>query len=236
MVGESGPAYTAFLIYRDLGPRRTINAAYAHHKAQTAPRDLSAGPHKAPKAPGTWKLWARTHHWDERARAWDAHRSQIEQDARDKALAAAVETAEAEWAARRHHIRERAHGLALKLFEKAEQMLAMPIVRRKTEDNGQIVIFEPAKWSFGTVATFLEIANKTARLAANMPLEVEDEPADNVRDLLFEAPGQIAAAAPASVVPEMPVDVVQKPTITTSSSTTPGADGAPIKPAKVRPG
>jgi hypothetical protein len=82
-------------------------------------------------------------------------------------------------------------------------MLAFPLVRKKTEDNGQTVIFEPVKFTMGTVTSLLNVANKTGRMAANIPPEIDDDATgDDFRDLLFESPGQVAAAAPPASSPK----------------------------------
>lgn len=73
--GESGPAYAAFLTYRDLpvtGRGRTINAAWQAHSG-----------HKT-VAPGYFRGWARTWLWIERASVWDAEATRLELQATAK--------------------------------------------------------------------------------------------------------------------------------------------------------
>lgn len=60
---------------------------------------------------------------------------------------------------RRHRLRERFYNLSLRTLEKIEQMLAFPLVRKKTEDEGKVLIFEPVKFTMGTVASLLDVAN-----------------------------------------------------------------------------
>ncbi len=60
--GESGRAFRAFTQYRDLGPGRSLNAAY------TASREAK----EELRAPGTWYEWSARFRWVERAAAWDA--------------------------------------------------------------------------------------------------------------------------------------------------------------------
>ena len=54
---ESIEAYAAFCKYRDLGPSRSLNAAYG----------------KSKRASGRWNQWAADHEWSERVRAYDEH-------------------------------------------------------------------------------------------------------------------------------------------------------------------
>ncbi len=69
---EPGEAYVRFLIYRNLGPSRTLNAAYA-----LASKKVSKGakrrrsPISPKRAPGQWERNSAAYHWHERAIAWD---------------------------------------------------------------------------------------------------------------------------------------------------------------------
>jgi hypothetical protein len=65
--GEPEAAYVRFLIYRNLGPARSLDLAY---------RTFQEGQEGAPesverRAPGQWYGDSRTFAWVERARAWD---------------------------------------------------------------------------------------------------------------------------------------------------------------------
>ncbi len=62
---ESGRAYSAFVLYRDLGPTRSLAAAYA------ASRHPGGG--VAKKAASHWEEWSSAYDWVERAEAYDAH-------------------------------------------------------------------------------------------------------------------------------------------------------------------
>lgn len=79
--GESARAYVAFCAYRDLGPSRSLSAAYGQHK----------GIEKAAvTVPGAWTRWSVKFRWVERAEAWDADVEKKQQaafDARLKQLA-----------------------------------------------------------------------------------------------------------------------------------------------------
>ena len=57
--GESAKAWAAFIVYRGMGPNRTLRAAAA------------AAPELSPSL-NTWKGWANRGAWRARAAAWDA--------------------------------------------------------------------------------------------------------------------------------------------------------------------
>jgi len=63
MPGESGPAYAAFVAYRDLGPSRTFKA----------------GADQAGKHESLMRRWATRNRWRERAWAWDLHEARQEE-------------------------------------------------------------------------------------------------------------------------------------------------------------
>jgi hypothetical protein len=73
---EPAAAYARFLCYRNLGPMRSIEAAYAAYaaEAEAIPSRMGKAP-KGPKkpSPGNWKADARQYRWRERAEAWDVH-------------------------------------------------------------------------------------------------------------------------------------------------------------------
>lgn len=57
---ESDEAYVRFLVYRNLGPARSIDKAYA-----------ATNRSKAKRASGQWNEDSITHEWTKRAVAWD---------------------------------------------------------------------------------------------------------------------------------------------------------------------
>jgi hypothetical protein len=62
-VRESARAYAAFCGFRDLGPKRTLRAAY---------RTLNgAEGHEGRGYPGCWRRWVLVYRWVERAQAYD---------------------------------------------------------------------------------------------------------------------------------------------------------------------
>jgi hypothetical protein len=76
--GESARAYTAFCLFRDLGPRRSLDAASRsyHHPGPEA-RQLPSG--RLPRASGTIRRWAHRWRWLDRACAWDEETERIKQ-------------------------------------------------------------------------------------------------------------------------------------------------------------
>ena len=68
--GESGQAYTAFCLYRDLGPRRSLDEASRRYHS-TAPEGDDAASGRRPRASGRIRRWAERWNWNARALAWD---------------------------------------------------------------------------------------------------------------------------------------------------------------------
>lgn len=159
-------------------------------------------------ADGTWQNWSAKYNWPARAQAWDQHHAKVREAAREEATRAE----ERKWARRRIELLELEYGSAALLLKVAAEKLE----RQKTLTN---------------VSTAIEIASKLMRRACKLPVEVEENPPDNFRDLFFESSGEIAASTPATAVPEMPADVMRKPRINTAKAE-PGRDGAPQQPPK----
>ncbi len=69
--GESSKAYVAFCLYRDLGPRRSIDEASRlyHHTNHTDAERTQSG--RRTRASGKIRFWANHWHWSARAAAWD---------------------------------------------------------------------------------------------------------------------------------------------------------------------
>ena len=74
---EVPAAYIAFKVYRDMGPRRSVEKAYQNSQSDRAGK----------RAPGSWGKWFKHNKWAARAAAWDAHNEKIWQDAHDIAIA-----------------------------------------------------------------------------------------------------------------------------------------------------
>jgi hypothetical protein len=67
--GEPKDAYSHFLAYRNLGPGRSIDAAY--FMAKESGRGRKKRPTRAKRAPSNWGLESVAWNWVERAIAWD---------------------------------------------------------------------------------------------------------------------------------------------------------------------
>jgi hypothetical protein len=74
--GETETAYARFLLFRNLGPARTLDAAYRAYLAtpeiDDGPPDIEVGKgDKRRRAPGSWQKEAAEQSWADRAAAWD---------------------------------------------------------------------------------------------------------------------------------------------------------------------
>lgn len=77
--GESTRAYSAFLVYRDLGPQRSLRKAseiiYPRYRQRG-----TTGP------PGRIVLWSGQFKWHQRAEAWDAYLRRLKEDEERRAI------------------------------------------------------------------------------------------------------------------------------------------------------
>jgi len=98
---ETEEAYTAFCLYRDLGPRRTIDLAYRQQLSNNRATKITE---MEMRASGRWTHWSVIHDWRRRALAYDRHLTRIELRAREKL----AEQTGIQWAEERDQdIRER---------------------------------------------------------------------------------------------------------------------------------
>jgi hypothetical protein len=145
--GESAKAYKAFATYRDLGPKRSLNAAY------TKSRGVK-GASKERRATGTWHRWAIEHHWVARATAYDDH-----VDAKARA------EREAKWAERQAQVDDRAWESAEQLLGRAQEMLEFPLVEQRADRDGKTIVIKPSRWRLRDAEAFVSIADRLMRLA-----------------------------------------------------------------------
>ncbi len=159
--GETSTAYAAFCTYRDLGPTRTLLAAYQQGGGP------KRGPKGAQETSGHWKRWHRRHEWRSRAEAYDAY---LDEEKR---------RAEAQkWRERGEDLVEEQYQLAVAMLEKARQMLAFPLVRQTVEQRDEDgrpthITIEPVRWTFGTAARLVMVAVELGRLATGLPTKNE---------------------------------------------------------------
>jgi hypothetical protein len=70
LAGESGLAYAAFCVFRDLGFERNIRKAVESAEADTGKRE---------KRYGVWRNWCSVYRWRERAAAYDNYTEKLKQ-------------------------------------------------------------------------------------------------------------------------------------------------------------
>jgi hypothetical protein len=126
---ETSEAYKAFLVYRDLGPDRTIEVAAdavteSAHSAH--PPQNSAGTRTEPFKPLTYpaaRKLSMAHKWVDRARDWDNH-LQVERDKVDRARAR-------KWEERKHQMAEAIFEDGERLRQKGRVITDLPIVEKR---------------------------------------------------------------------------------------------------------
>jgi hypothetical protein len=73
MPEESAENYARFLVYRDLGVKRSVKAAFNKYR-----QELAGMAAVDPQLPGgTWSKLCVDYHWVERAAAWDVHKIRV---------------------------------------------------------------------------------------------------------------------------------------------------------------
>ncbi len=120
--------YEWFHAFLMLGPSRSVVGAFNAVQAKK-------GKEKQSQAHGAWNAAAIKWHWKERVALWDAEQRRLEEE---------------EFAERRRKMKNRLFGIAEKMADKTEMMLAFPVATPQISPNGQTTI-EPGKWNFNTV-------------------------------------------------------------------------------------
>lgn len=151
--GETAKAFQAFRAYRDLGPARTMLAAYRLTKGKPDAKAISGG----------WARWSQEHRWTERADAYDLHREQTERLEREQTWRErAAQVADTEW------------DLGQQLIERAKEMLRYPLVEQRTERDGRTIVVKPSRWTAGDARGYVELATKLLRLATGKPTDRQE--------------------------------------------------------------
>ena len=227
--GESENAFAQFKIYRDIGPERTLLKAWCIFRNIPFSDDVSLS--------GQFKLNARRWEWKRRAGEWDRHRESLEIVSNAHAIAItmtpeqvhAAVSDEVDWIDKRRQIRrnqlEISELILTKVREMATQSTIRKRVRRETTPDGRTInytIWEPAKWSFRTMAEMAEIGIRLARLGADMPIrEAKDSDDDGTggdgNSIWVESSGQLESVLPPGAVPPMPEDPTIAPHIDTGN-------------------
>jgi len=147
--GESAKAYEAFAAYRDLGPDRSLPAAYRQRYGK---KPAAGG------VPGYFLAWSSAHRWVERCRLYDAHLE-------EQALA----ELEGEWIQRRNRVRDTEWSISERLMERLEGMLEHPlteeVVEEDDEDGLRVTTIKPSRWTLNTARLIAESISKLQRLA-----------------------------------------------------------------------
>lgn len=191
MVDEPDLWFDRFNRFRRSGPVRSIHQIYVEERQTNV---KAAGKVVAPirgGTPGVWQLMSKRWDWNGRARAWDAFLA-----ARDEAI----------WLQRRDELRGKEWEVSAALIKKAEEMLKFPLAtvvkHVNTETGDATTEVRPARWDFNTVSTYLEMASKISRLAAEMKAATEPTTLINqttnvirVRELVVQAPIPLAPGA-----------------------------------------
>lgn len=97
--GESDKAFEAFVVFRDLGPTRSL-ADVCRNRTGRVPKGYQKGTGNRAKGLSAIKRWSTKYQWVARATAYDANQDAIRQAARDKVLAKTTESDFQKWSAR----------------------------------------------------------------------------------------------------------------------------------------
>ncbi len=84
--GESAKAYAAFCLYRDRGPRRTLDEASRRYHAPPGQVDNPTASARPSRASGTLRAWAERWQWSARALAWDQELERVKSMAQREAV------------------------------------------------------------------------------------------------------------------------------------------------------
>jgi hypothetical protein len=176
---ESQKAYLAYLVYRDLGPQRSLDAAALTRQGGQQVGKRAATSHVF--------RWSSAWRWVERAASWDAYL----QRERDQVAAEQA----ALWEKRRLEERESTYSLSRRLREKVETALKMPLVQARIEsvDGKPATIIEPLKYTLRDVVALARLAVDLAAEALSGYGSQPTDPADDDRDGATLSPDVVAA-------------------------------------------
>jgi hypothetical protein len=160
---ESKEAYDSFLIYRNLGRNRSLESA-CQKSAGSVP---------------LLKRWSKQWKWVSRALAWDDF---LQRARDDEHLSHA-----AKWEQRRIQAVEEAWEAGDALREKALQMLATPLVEKRSEKDGKTIILKPAKWSFQNVTDMLRLADELRNISTSSIIKPAEKCDADELDIIEEA-------------------------------------------------
>jgi hypothetical protein len=158
---ESPRSFAIFQLYLNQESPRSLARAYREFKAR---KGLKEGA-KIKSAPGSWRNIAQGKKgsgvpiegavdFKTRALAFEDHIASLERQ---------------KWIERRQSLSEREWKIANDLLEKAELMLAFPVVAQASEDGKNIIM--PAGWKLRDIIPVAQTGSHLARLSAGMETE-----------------------------------------------------------------
>jgi hypothetical protein len=166
--GESSKAFAAFCSYRDLGPSRSVDAAYCLH--------TGAEP-GTKQASGNFKRYATTHNWVERAAKFDA-----DADAQNRKML--LERNKAEYNERVEKYRKQTESLGLGFMNLASQLtvcfskLADPIMQKLAKGGDvtkdELDLLKDIPNALRAIATSSEIGSRLAGDAYHLSTMLAD--------------------------------------------------------------
>lgn len=140
---ESATDYHAFTIYRDLGPRRTIDLVVAALKG-TVPKT-------------TLQFNCFQYRWVARAEAWDAHLDRLRRDVVEGVTIERIR----DWAQERENVRNLTLQAGYRALELAQKMIAKAL--KQLESNEKVRVSQ--------IALLLKASNDILRDAAELSTE-----------------------------------------------------------------
>lgn len=171
MEGEPSRPYSAFCIYRELGPERSLTKAVRHYL--TAPADTCARTrrrqrrrfrtHERPNCylraiQDQWRRWACRWRWDDRCQAYDEFREAERQQHADR-VAADTAIAEAEENERQRRLRQEEARLARAV---GRQLLTHVLQAIEAGELEQLSLSELLP-HLQTVCTLIEVGQRLER-------------------------------------------------------------------------
>ena len=165
---ETPRAYHAFCIFRDLGPDRSQDKAYA--------RDCDERGRKPAKAPGSWSKWSIKYKWVERAEAYD---DWLDEEKRNQEAAAREEhqLELSKFARKIFHERIDRREELCSLLKKASNVPLSKLTQTKKDAAGAKIVTQLGPNNPGQVADLNDSIGRLERQIIEdlNPKELEDE-------------------------------------------------------------
>lgn len=132
--GEPAKWFDRFSLYLQLGPGRSLWAAYQQARQRSGAE--SAGK-RGQGMPRSWRLAAERYQWQLRAEAYDTSKQQEELE---------------EWERRRAELRKQQWDTSQAMLNKAQQMMVFPLQKTVRHDEGAVTEIYPTRWTMGDAA------------------------------------------------------------------------------------